>query len=405
MSENGPGFQDRHSNRRLRRANDSDSDFDEVNRVKRICLFSLLVFLLPAGGLCAATPNSADIRSLIACLHVREPLKFCGERVPLEVQEVRERLEKELLLSLWDRPQVILWLKRSGRYLPFIEKALKENGLPDDLKYVAVAESALRPHVGSSKGAVGFWQFMRQTGRKYGLRIDSRIDERRNLAASTNAAARYFKDLRELAGSWTTAVAAFNMGEERLLAEMMEQDTDNYYHLYLPLETQRFIFRILSIKLIMLNPEKYGFKFSKSDYYRPPECDPIQLECFQDTPIRIVAKAANTHFKEIKDLNPEIRGHYIPTGSHVVLVPKGSTDGFKKRYEALLEKYLEARKERVYVVERGDNLSTIAEKFDVPLISLLIWNRIDVNHTIHPGDRLVVYSNNLKPNGESNDVE
>ncbi|MCK5552913.1 MAG: transglycosylase SLT domain-containing protein, partial [Deltaproteobacteria bacterium] len=113
----------------------------------------------------AEPPKSSHLPSLVSCLRIAGPLEFCGERVPIEIQEVRERFEKELLLSLWDRPQVILWLKRSRRYLPHIEKRLKERGVPDDLKYLAIAESALRPHAASKRGAVGFWQFTGYTGR------------------------------------------------------------------------------------------------------------------------------------------------------------------------------------------------------------------------------------------------
>ena len=197
------------------------------------------------------SPKSSSYPSLVASLRIDTPLEFCNERVPLEIQEVRERLEKELLLTLWDRPQVILWLKRSHRYFPYIEEMLQKSGLPDDLKFVPVAESALRPHARSSKGATGFWQFMRHTGRQYGLTINRRIDERRNIFPSTKAAIRYLKDLYNIFGSWSLAAAAYNMGEVGLAREIKEQGTDNYYNLYLPLETQRYLFRIISIKLIL----------------------------------------------------------------------------------------------------------------------------------------------------------
>ena len=128
---------------------------------------------------------------------------------------MRERFEKEFLLSLGNSVQVILWLKRSRRYLPYIGKMLKQNGLPDDLKYVAVAESALRPHAGSKKGAMVFWQFMRSTGRTYGLTIDRKKDERRNFYRSTDAAIKYFKYLHNEFGSWTLSAAAYNMGRKR----------------------------------------------------------------------------------------------------------------------------------------------------------------------------------------------
>ena len=119
-----------------------------------------------------ASVHSAEFPSLVSVLKATDPMDFCGEAVPSERQEIQERYEKELLLALWDRPQVILWLKRSRRYFPHVEKMLKESEMPDDLKYVAIAESALRPRVRSKKGAVGFWQFIKDTGRKYGLVIN-----------------------------------------------------------------------------------------------------------------------------------------------------------------------------------------------------------------------------------------
>jgi hypothetical protein len=186
------------------------------------------------------------------------------------------------------------------------------------------------------------------------------------------------------------------MGEEGLMAEILEQDTRDYYQLYLPLETQRFIFRLLSIKLIFSSPEKYGFKLGEKDYYPPLSFDTVNLTCFQETPIRIIAQAAKAYFKVIKDLNPEIRGHYLAAGSHTVLIPRGASTGFHSRYQEYMKKFLAAQKEQVYIVREGDNLSTIAERFAIPLPALLIWNRLDLKHPIHPGDRLIIYPKSLK---------
>ncbi|MFB0521388.1 MAG: transglycosylase SLT domain-containing protein, partial [Desulfatiglandales bacterium] len=280
---------------------------------------------------------------------------------------------------------------RSSRYLPHIERMLREAHVPADLKYIAIAESALRPHVCSRRGAIGFWQFVPYTGLQYGLTINEHMDERRNLFASTQAAIRYLKDLYKATGSWTLAAAAYNMGEEGIKAEILEQETDNFYQLYLPLETQRFIFRIISAKLILSNPEKYGFDLSEGDYYPALEFDRIDLDCLQDTPIRLIAQAAQTHFKVIKTLNPEIRGHYLARGSHTILIPKGSADGFHRRFQDLLEDWLASEQERIYIVKKGDNLSSIADRFDVPLAALLIWNRLDLEAPIYPGDRLIIY--------------
>ncbi|MGD9367161.1 MAG: transglycosylase SLT domain-containing protein [Desulfobacteraceae bacterium] len=356
--------------------------------IKIVCILSVLSYSGP--------DTRAGETSIIDAIKLPKGLTLCGESVPVELQQVRERFEKEMMLSLWDRPQVVLWLKRAPRYFPFIEQQLKEHRLPDDLKYVVVAESALRPHAGSSKGAIGFWQLMPQTARKNGLTVDEFIDERRNLYLSTSAALKYLKALNEKFSSWTMAIAAYNMGEEGLAAEVLEQDTKNYYHLYLPLETQRFVFRVLTAKMIMTDPQSYGFKISPDDIYQPVNFDTVGVDCFQEVPIQLIAKAAGTYFKTIKDLNPHLRGHYIRAGHFQINVPTGSAKGFDVRFNQLVARHRQAKQRRIYVVQEGDTLSGIAEKFEVPLAAILIWNRVDLRRPIHPGERLILYPRRLK---------
>jgi hypothetical protein len=332
-----------------------------------------------------------SVPPLVSSIRIQPPLDFCGEDVPLDNQEVRERLEKELLLTLADRPQVLLWLKRSPRYLPFIEKELAANGMPDDLKYVAFAESALRPHAGSPAGAIGFWQFIRPTGIRYGLVINSDFDERRSIYKSTRAAIDYFKDLYSEFNSWSLAAAAYNMGEEGLRSEILLQEVNDYYRLYLPLETQRYLFRIISAKLVLKDPAKFGFYIADNDLYLPFEFDEISVNLNRRTPIRIIARAAKTDFKRIKDLNPDIRGHYMIPGKHTILVPRGSSKGFSGRLSEALSHWRERPNDHVYIVKSGDNLSSIADKFEIPLPALLTWNNLNPRHHIHPGDRLIIY--------------
>ena len=358
---------------------------------KWIFFLGLCLGFIPQSVIYGASPEGANFPSLLSSIKIDDPLDFCDEKVPLEDQEIRERFEKAFMLALWNRAQVILWLKRSTRYLPPIEDLLKEGGLPEDLKFVAIAESALRPHAGSGKGAMGFWQIMPGTGRKYGLKVNRYVDERRNVFSSTRAVIPYFKDLYDTFGSWTLAAAAFNRGENGIMKEVLAQGTKDYYRLYLPIETQQFILRIMSIKLIFAQPEKYGFRLSEEDYYPPLSYDAVEFKCVRETPIQLVARAANTDFKDIKNLNPEIRGRYLPSGKHRLLIPKGAADGFETRYQRLEKEFVATDNKTVYVVKKGDNLSAIAEKFDVPLAALLIWNRLDLRHPIHPGDRIIIY--------------
>lgn len=358
--------------------------------------FLALFFLwLPAVSMAAdvelSLPANTRQSSLMAGIRFARPLDFCGEPVPLEIDEVRERLEKEMLLTLDNRPQVILWMKRATRYLPYIEAELAQRELPDDLKYIPFIESALLPHIGSPAGAIGFWQFMRSTGRRYGLTIDSEYDERRSLYKSTTAALAYFQELYDEFHSWTLAAAAYNMGEQGLQAEILLQEVNDYYHLYLPLETQRYVFRILAAKLVLQDPGKYGFELTPRDVYVPTAFDTVQVVCLQRTPIRVVATATAATFKQIKDLNPDIRGHHLAAGTHELLVPKGTGDGFDERFQQALSAWQEDPDKHHYTVRSGDNLSAIAERFEVPLPALLIWNNLNTRNTIHPGDRLVIY--------------
>ena len=283
-------------------------------------------------------------QSLIQAIKISEPLTFCNEPVPLNDADVKERLERELLVDLDSSADVILWLKRSNRYFPYLEKYLKDNSLPDDLKYIVIAESALKPLATSSKGAVGFWQFIEKTGVRYGLKINNDIDERRNFFIATEAAIAYLKNLHELFGSWTLAAAAYNMGEEGLKKEIFMQKVSNFYQLYLNQETQRYVFRILAAKIILSNPEKYGFYLTDDDLYKPVPSDRVEIIADQPVPLYIIAEAANTYFKVIKDLNPHIKNHYLPAGKHNLLIPKGAASGFSERYEKLLNQWLDDKK-------------------------------------------------------------
>lgn len=358
--------------------------------IQAVCCYATLFFFFSCFFSPAiATENKAD--PMLSALVLEGQVTICGEPVPMNDPQVRERFEKEMLICLDNRAQVILWLKRSTRYFPLIEEELSKNGLPEDIKYLAVAESALRVHSGSPKGAMGIWQLMPQTAKKYGLLVDDDFDERRNPYLSTTAAVNYLKDLKGEFDSWSLALAAYNMGEEGLYAQILEQGTDDYYRLYLPLETQRFIFRILSVQMIFQTPEKYGFTLSKNDFYPPLQFSSVSINAFEQIPLRLIADAAKTDFTTIKNLNPEIRGYYLATGIRKVNIPQEGKKGFLRRLQEGIEADAKIRKHRIYMVTPGDSLSAIAVKFDVPLAALLIWNGLGVDSVIHPGQPLVIY--------------
>jgi len=328
---------------------------------------------------------------LVAATRLIGPILVAGEPVPIDRQRIREGLEKELLLSLWDRAQVLLWMKRSSQIFPPIEAMLKKQGLPDDLKYVAVVESALRPHAGSSKGAVGYWQFIRSTGIRYGLEINSCVDERRNLLRSTRAACAYLKKLHGQFGSWALALAAYNMGENGLAAAIELQDVNDYYSLYLSQETQRYMLKIAVVKMIMEASEAYGFVLKKSDYYPLESHDTVRFISPGRLNLNLVAKAAHTVFKEIKELNPELRGSFLCQRTYDITVPKGTGKGFNKRFESLSANWaVNKSNRRIHVVKQGENLTMIAQNYNISVLTLLQWNKLTIKSYIHPGDVLVV---------------
>ena len=363
------------------------------------------VIIITCTSICYAdvkAPQSAG-QAILEAIRINEPLNFCNEPVPLGDPDVRERLERELLVSLDNSDDVILWLKRANRYFPEIERVLKANQLPDDLKYITIAESSLRPLAFSNKGAVGYWQFIESTGIKYGLEVTSDIDERRNVDQATQAAIRYLKDLYTLFGSWTLAAAAYNMGEDGLKSEILVQKVSSYYKLYLNQETQRYVFRILAAKIIMSNPARFGYVLSKSDLYLPREFDTVEIKAGKPIPLHIIAQAARTYFKIIKELNPQIKYYHLPAGTRQIRIPKGCADGFPERYDKLIAEWFSRINDSVYTVKKGDSLTGIAARFDVPFKALLIWNAMNATRKIAPGDKLYIFSDTLQSvSGQAN---
>jgi len=333
---------------------------------------------------------------ILESIRITEPLYFCNEPVPLSDQDIRERLERELLVSLDNSDDIILWIKRANRYFPYIENALKEQSMPDDLKYITIAESSLRPMVFSNKGAVGYWQFIEGTGSKYGLQITNDIDERRNFYSATKAALKYLRELHSMFDSWTLAAAAYNMGEDGLKSEILVQKVNNYYRLYLNQETQRYIFRILAAKIIISNPAKFGYVLGKDDLYWPRSFDVVEITASQPVPLHIIAEAANTYHKVIKDLNPQIKLYHLPAGTYQLHIPRGSSEGFPARYEKLIKEWNSQKSEYVYTVRKGDSLSGIGARFNVPLKALMIWNRISNGKKLTPGSKIYIFTDNFK---------
>jgi len=238
-----------------------------------------------------------------------DTLDFAGERVPVENFDTRESLEREIIMTAYRHGSTIMIIKRAPRYFPVIEKILKENGIPDDFKYVAVAESELSNMV-SPAGAVGFWQILSGTGRESGLEINNEVDERYHLEKSTEVACNYIKKSYERYGSWTLAAASYNGGRNALDEQISIQKQTNYYDLLLAEETARYIFRILAYKIIMNNPAEYGFEIDKEELYPPLRYTEVKV----DTAINDFSRFAahfGTNYKILKFFNPWLRKPYL----------------------------------------------------------------------------------------------
>ena len=191
---------------------------------------------------------------------------FAGEKVDVNSNNLWERFDKELLKNTYWQSNTMLYIKRANKYFPIIEPILKKNNIPEDFKYLAVIESGLE-NVTSPSGAKGFWQFLKSTAKEYNLEVNYAVDERYNLEKSTQAACDYLNEAFEKFNSWTLAAAAFNMGMNGLQKALDNQKVENYYDLHLNSETSRYVFRILAVKEILQNPQKYGFVIRKQDMY------------------------------------------------------------------------------------------------------------------------------------------
>ena len=255
--------------------------------------------------------------------YIPDEIIFCGERVPLENFDVYEALDYELVVNMYRHSATITYLKKAKRYFPEIEKVLKENGIPDDLKYLCVAESGLS-NVVSPAGATGFWQFMKSAANEYGLRIDTNIDERYNHHKSVVAACKYFKDAYKKFKSWTLVAASYNMGMGGLSKNIESQKVDNYWDLLLNQETARYVYRIIALKLVMENPSTYGFDLDEKDLYDEIETYTVKI----DTTINDLTQFAldnGSNLKMLKHFNPWLRSNTLPNQS-------------KKEYEIELPK-------------------------------------------------------------------
>ncbi len=249
----------------------------------------------------------------IKALKLPKRMDFAGEPAPLDKQDIRERIDRELLVNTYWQSNGLLMFKRAHKYFSIIEPILARYNVPDDFKYLAVAESGLQ-HVTSPAGAKGIWQIMKATGREHGLEINDNVDERYHIEKSTEVACQYLLESKEKFGSWTMAAAAYNAGNNGIGKRLEEQEVDNYYDLLLGTETSRYIPRILAIKEILSHPHKYGFQFDKSDLYEPHQYHLVRVDSVIND-MNNFAQKFDMNYKELKILNPWLREDHLNNDS------------------------------------------------------------------------------------------
>ena len=295
--------------------------------MKRIYQVLLTIgFLGIAGLFIYATSKKTIVKDKIELVGLPTVIDFAGEDTPLNIVDVRERLDREMLINTNLHSSTTLILKRANRAFPVIEPILKKYGVPDDFKYLAVIESGLVNAV-SPAGARGVWQFMPETAKEKGMEVNEYVDERYHLEKSTEAACRYLLEAKNKFGNWTLAAASYNGGMTGINRQLENQQVSNYYDVLLTEETSRYIFRILALKEIMQNPAKYGYDIPKDQLYYPIEIRKIEI----DSPITNLssfAKEMGINYKILKIHNPWLRDRKLENKSKKLYTLDIPTEGY-----------------------------------------------------------------------------
>ncbi len=287
---------------------------NKIGYLKWVGFFLILLvlfsgFVFNTAGFTALKSYGEAPTYKVYALDLPDTLNFADEKISLSSPDLKERLDRELLVNTYWQSNMMLLLKRANKYFPTIEKILKEEGVPSDLKYLSVIESGLENAI-SPAGAKGFWQIMRTTGKEYGLEVNSNVDERYHIELSTRIAAKYLKKAKNKFGSWTLAIASYNRGIRGIQRNLNQQKVENYFDLRLGKETSRYVFRVLAVKEIIENPMRYGYVYDHTDLYYPV---PVRYHGL-DTAISNLAtfaKKMGVNYKILKIHNPWLLQNHL----------------------------------------------------------------------------------------------
>jgi membrane-bound lytic murein transglycosylase D len=282
------------------------------------------------------------------------------------------------------------WLARSEKYIPFMKNLFKENGLPEDLVYLALIESGFNPYAYSRSKASGPWQFISLTGKRYGLTSNWWMDERRDPEKSTIAAAKYLKDLYDLFECWYLAAASYNAGEKKIATAIKRYRTEDFWELtkyrYLKQETKNYVPQMIAASLIAKDPEKYGF--NDIEYQEPLCYDKVKVP--EVTDLRLIAQACEVNIEEIKALNPELSRWCTPPNlrDYEIKIPLGKKELFLKNFEILYSG--KPSQFKIHIVKKGDSLSKISKLYRVDLDPILDLNRLKKTSRLSTGMNLLI---------------
>jgi hypothetical protein len=301
------------------------------SQVKLLSFFSFFLFasLTACSNSGRQVPDSIGTH-LFTPVQLPEKLTFAGEEVPMEYFDVRENLDRELLSTVYFHSQTIRYIKNAPRYFSIIEPILKANGIPEDFKYLSVAESGFDPRAVSPAKAVGLWQLLEAPAKENGLEINNEVDERFHIEKSTEAACRILKSAHQKYGSWSLVAASYNGGRAALDQKIATQRANSYYDLLFVEETSRYVFRILALKLVMEDPKEYGFLIEKKDLYPIIKTENVEIK----GPITNLATFAiekGISYKMLKMFNPWLRETFLKNPTRKTYTLKIPEKGFRKQ--------------------------------------------------------------------------
>ena len=265
--------------------------------------------------------------------NIPETFLLFDKKAPLYRDEIRERYERELFQVIEHKGLMVIIIKRYFKYYNIINEEIQKANVPSDLIYLVIAESYLNPRSVSRAQAAGMWQFIQETGKREGLYISETIDERYNVRKSTRSALNHLKRLYGDFGDWFIAVAAYNAGPQRLREVIANQNTKDFFDMHLPEETERYLFRIMAMKEVITNHEKYGITIYEKDLYRPVAVSEVWIEVTKELHTNVLAKSMDVSYKTFRENNLHLRRYRLPPGTYLITVPSDKKEGFLKRLQ------------------------------------------------------------------------